>query len=162
MIGIMNEKLPDMLFLPNDFLTAKTNQIDEGHGYKHKIWTYSLHFDCSLPEINPDDFQMQSYLKKIMLFYEDIYDNLTKCHLSYLMVGWNALHLVVVLIYHKCYILLLSTKTRENFYNLHVEGSSIESIHTVVLSFSHILSDDYLVRALDIMKHPHKEWAWFD
>jgi hypothetical protein len=54
-------------------------------------------------------------------------------------------------------------KARANFYNLHVEGSSIDSIHTAVLSSSHILDDKYLVRVLDIMKHPHKkEWAWFD
>ena len=54
-------------------------------------------------------------------------------------------------------------KARANFYNLYVEGSSIDSIHTAVLSSSHILDDKYLVRVLDIMKHPHKkEWAWFD
>lgn len=54
-------------------------------------------------------------------------------------------------------------KTRAKFYNLNVEGSSIESIHNAVLSSSHILDDDYLVRVLDILKHPHKkERAWFD
>ena len=32
-----------------------------------------------------------------------------------------------------------------------------------MLSSSHILDDNYLVRILDIMKHPHKkERAWFD
>jgi hypothetical protein len=52
---------------------------------------------------------------------------------------------------------------RAHFYNLHVEGSSIESIHTTVISSSPILNDDYLLRVLDIMKHPHKkELAWFD
>ena len=46
MIGIMNGKPPDMLFLPNDFLPAKKKLIDERHGYK--IWTYAVHFDQSL------------------------------------------------------------------------------------------------------------------
>ena len=85
MIGIMNGKPPEMLFLPNDFLPAKKKLIDERHGYK--IWTYAVHFDRSLPDKNPDDVQMQSFLNKIMHFYEDIYDNLTKCLLSHLMVG---------------------------------------------------------------------------
>ena len=85
MIGIMNGKPPDMLFLPNDFLPAKKKLIDERHGYK--IWTYAAHFDRSLPDKNPDDFQMQSFLTKIMHFYEEIYDNLTRCLLSHLMVG---------------------------------------------------------------------------
>jgi hypothetical protein len=85
MVGIMNGKPPDMLFLPNDFLPAKKKLIDDRHGFK--IWTYAVHFDRSLPDKNPDDFQMQSFLKKMMLFYEDIYDNLTKCLLSHLMVG---------------------------------------------------------------------------
>jgi hypothetical protein len=79
------------------------------------------------------------------------------------MVGWNALYLMAVSIYHHCYIFFTQPKTRANFYNLHVEGSSIESIHTEVLTSSHIHGDNYLVRVLDIMKHPHKnEWAWFD
>jgi hypothetical protein len=70
---------------------------------------------------------------------------------------------MVVSIYPHCYSLLHSTKTRANFYNLHVEGSSIESIHTAVLLSSHIPDDNYLVGVLDIMKHPHKEeWTWFD
>jgi hypothetical protein len=43
MVGIMKGKLPDMTFLPNDFLPAKTKLIDERHG--HKIWTYAVHFD---------------------------------------------------------------------------------------------------------------------
>jgi hypothetical protein len=150
-----------MLFLPNDFLPAKKKLIDERHG--HKIWTYAVHFDQSLPEKNPDDVQMQLFLNKIMQLYEDIYDNLTKCLLSHLMVGWNALQLMDVSKYLHCYIRLHSTKTRADFYNLHVEGSSIESIHTAVLSSSHILDANYLVRVLEIMKHPHKkEWAWFD
>ncbi len=46
---------------------------------------------------------------------------------------------------------------RAKFYKLNVEGSSIESIHTAVLSSSHILDDNYLVRVLDIMKPPHKK-----
>lgn len=54
-------------------------------------------------------------------------------------------------------------KTRGKFYNLNVEGSSIESIHNAVLLSSHILDDDYLLCVLDILKHPHKkERAWFD
>lgn len=85
MIGVMNGKPPDVLFLPNDFLPAKKKLIDERHGYK--IWTYAAHFDRSLPDKNPDDFQMQSFLTKIMHFYEEIYDNLTRCLLSHLMVG---------------------------------------------------------------------------
>ena len=85
MIGVMNGKPPDVLFLPNDFLPAKKKLIDERHGYK--IWTYAVHFDRSLPDKNPDDFQMQSFLTKIMHFYEEIYDNLTRCLLSHLMVG---------------------------------------------------------------------------
>ena len=89
MIGIMNGKPPDMLFLPNDFLPAKKKLIDERHG--HKIWTYAVHFDQSLPDKNTDDFQMQSFLNKIMHFYEDIYDNVTKSFVSHLTVGWNAL-----------------------------------------------------------------------
>ena len=52
---------------------------------------------------------------------------------------------------------------RAKFYNLNVDGISIESIHTVVLSSSHILDDNYLVQVLDIMKHPHKkEKAWLE
>ena len=52
---------------------------------------------------------------------------------------------------------------RAKFYKLNVEGSSIESIHTAVLSSSHILDDNYLVQVLDIMKHPHKkERAWLE
>jgi len=48
MIGIMNGKPPDMLFLPNDFLPAKKKLIDERHSYK--IWTYAVHFDQTLPQ----------------------------------------------------------------------------------------------------------------
>ena len=52
---------------------------------------------------------------------------------------------------------------RAKFYNLNVDGVSIESIHTAVLSSSHILDDNYLVQVLDIMKHPHKkERAWLE
>jgi len=50
--------------------------------------------------------------------------------------------------------------TRANFYNLHVEGSSIESIHTAFIASRHILDDISLIRVWDIIKHPHKkEWA---
>jgi hypothetical protein len=103
MIGIINGKPPDMLFLPNDFLPAKKKLIDERHGYK--MWTYAVHFDRSLPDKNPDAFQMKTFLNKIMHFYEDIYDNLTKCLLSHLMVGWHALYVMVVSSYLHCYSL---------------------------------------------------------
>ena len=106
MIGIINGKPPDMLFLPNDFLPAKKKLIDERHGYK--IWTYAVHFDRSLPDKNPDGVQMQSFLNKIMHFYEDIYDNLTKCLLSHLMVGCDILYLMVVSRYPHCYSLLFT------------------------------------------------------
>ena len=59
--------------------------------------------------------------------------------------------------------LIIGIQARAKFYNLNVEGSSIECIHSLVLSSSHILDDNYLVRIFDIMKHPHKkERAWFD
>jgi hypothetical protein len=103
MIGIINGKPPDMLFLPNDFLPAKKKLIDERHGYK--MWTYAVHFDRSLTDKNPDAFQMKTFLNKIMHFYEDIYDNLTKCLLSHLMVGWHALYVMVVSSYLHCYSL---------------------------------------------------------
>lgn len=103
MIGIINGKPPDMLFLPNDFLPAKKKLIDERHGYK--MWAYAVHFDRSLPDKNPDAFQMKTFLNKIMHFYEDIYDNLTKCLLSHLMVGWHALYVMVVSSYLHCYSL---------------------------------------------------------
>ena len=51
------------------FSSSKEKLIDKRHG--HKIWTYAVHFDRSLPEKIPDDFQIQSFLNKIMLFYED-------------------------------------------------------------------------------------------
>ena len=102
MIGTMNEKPPDMLFLPNDFLPAK-KLIDERHG--SKIWTYAVHFDQCLPDKNPDDFQMHSFLKKIMLFYEGIYENLTMCLLSHLMVGLESLY---VSRYPHCYTAFFS------------------------------------------------------
>ena len=76
MIGIMNGKPPDMYFFQMIFFQQRKKLIDERHGYK--IWTYTVHFDRSLPDKNPDDFQMQSFLKTIILLYEDIYDNLTK------------------------------------------------------------------------------------
>ena len=56
----------------------------------------------------------------------------------------------------------IQLQTRANFYNLHVERNSIESIHIAALSSSHVLDDNYLVRILDIIKHPHKiERGWF-
>ncbi len=87
MIGIMNGKPSEILFLPNVHCPVKKILIDERHGYK--IWTYAVHFDQSLPDKNPDDIQMQSFLNKIIHFYEDIYDNLPKSLLSHLMVGWD-------------------------------------------------------------------------
>ena len=50
-----------------------------------------------------------------------------------------------------------TSQTRANFYNLNIAGSNIDSIHTAVLSSSHILDDDYLIRISDILKHPHKK-----
>ena len=86
MVGIMNEKLPDLLYLPNDFLPSNKKHITEIHG--KRFWNYAVHFDRSLPEENPDDYQMGSFLTKLNSFYEEIHDNLTKCLLSHLMVGF--------------------------------------------------------------------------
>ena len=69
-------------------------------------------------------------------------------------VYWNILIAIVFFI---------RIQMRANFYNLNVEQSSIDSILKTVLSPSHILDDKYLVRILDILKHPHKnETAWFN
>ena len=58
---------------------------------------------------------------------------------------------------------LISNYNHNYLFGSSVEGSSIESFHTAVLSSSHILDDNYLVWVLDIMKHLHKkEWGWFD
>lgn len=84
LMGIINGNLPELLHLPNDFLPTKKKLIDQKHG--DKIWRYAVHFDRSLPEKNPTYSQMESFLEKINIFYEEANDNLTKCLLSYLMV----------------------------------------------------------------------------
>ena len=61
-------------------------KIDETHG--RKFWTFAVHFDRTLPEENPDESQMEKFLTKLYSFYEEINDNLTKCLLSHLMVGY--------------------------------------------------------------------------
>jgi len=86
MVEIMNGKSPDLLYLPNDFLPSNKKHITEIHG--KRFWNYAVHFDRSLPEENPDDYQMGSFLTKLNSFYEEIHDNLTKCLLSHLMVGF--------------------------------------------------------------------------
>ena len=86
MVGIMNGKSPDLLYLPNDFLPSNKKHITEIHG--KRFWNYAVHFDRSLPEENPDDYQMGSFLTKLNSFYEEIHDNLTKCLLSHLVVGF--------------------------------------------------------------------------
>ena len=155
----MNEESPELLYLPSDFLPTKKKQIDTNHG--NKIWSYAVHFDRSLPEKDPNDSQMESFLRRINMLYEEVSDNLTKCLLSHLKVGCNFLRSALYNSHY--YTLVIGIQTRAKFYNLNVEGSSIESIHTAVLSSSHILDDNYLVQVLDIMKHPHKkERAWFD
>ena len=95
------------------------------------------------------------------MLYEEVNDNLTKCLLSHLMVCCNIILWVLLNILTVTFF--IGMQTRGNFYNLNVEGCSIESIHTAVLSSSHILDDNYLIRIVDIMKHPHKrERVWFD
>lgn len=86
MIGIMNGKSPDLLYLPNDFLPSNKKHITEILG--KRFWNYAVHFDRSLPEDNPNDYQMGSFLTKLNSFYEEIHDNLTRCLLSHLMVGF--------------------------------------------------------------------------
>ena len=83
----MNEESPELLYLPSDFLPTKKKQIDTNHG--NKIWSYAVHFDRSLPEKDPNDSQMESFLRRINMLYEDVSDNLTKCLLSHLKVGCN-------------------------------------------------------------------------
>ena len=85
--GGMDSKPPDLLFLPSDFLPIKKKQIDKNHA--KKIWSYAVHFDRSLPEKNPNDSQIELFLSKINMLYEEINDNLTKFLLSHLMVGCN-------------------------------------------------------------------------
>ena len=84
LMGIINGQLPELLPLPNDFLPAKKKFIDQKHG--DKMWRYAVHFDRSLPEKNPSYSQMESFVEKINIFYEEANDNLTKCLLSHLMV----------------------------------------------------------------------------
>ena len=80
----MNGKLPEVLYLASDFLPTKKKQIDTNHG--NKIWSYAVHFDRSLPEKDPNDSQMVSFLRRINMLYEEVSDNLTKCLLSHLKV----------------------------------------------------------------------------
>ena len=80
--------------LPSDFLPTKKKQIDKNH--VNKIWSYAVHFDSSLPEKNPNDSQMELFLRRINILYEEVNDNLTKCLLSHLMVGCNILLLIGV------------------------------------------------------------------
>jgi hypothetical protein len=84
LMGIINGKLPELLPLPNDFLPAKKKFIDQSHG--SKMWRYAVHFDRSLPEMNPSYSQMESFVEKINNFYEEANDNLSKCLLERLMV----------------------------------------------------------------------------
>ena len=106
MMGIINRKLPEFLYLPNDFLPTQKNQIDEKHG--KTMCTSAVHFDRSLTEKNPNDSQMESSLKRINMFYEEVNDNLTKFILSHLMVGCNIFLLMGVVKYPHCYFLLHS------------------------------------------------------
>ena len=59
---------PKLLLLPNDFHHAKKKLIVEYNCKKH--WKYAVHFDSSLPDKNPDDSQMQSFLAKMNKFYD--------------------------------------------------------------------------------------------
>ena len=61
----MTEKLQEMLYLPNDFLPTKKKQIDEKHGKKFGPMKLTLTKD---PEKNPNDSQMESFLKRINMF----------------------------------------------------------------------------------------------
>ena len=88
-MGGGDSKPPDMLFLPSDFLPIKKKQIDKNHA--NKIWSYAAHFDRSLPETNPNDSQVEQFLSKINMLYEEINDILTKFLLSHLTVGYNIL-----------------------------------------------------------------------
>ncbi len=83
----MNEESPELLYLLSDFLPIKKKQIDTNHG--NKIWSYAVHFDRSLREKDPNDSQMESFLRRIKMLYEEVSDNLTKCLLSHLEVGCN-------------------------------------------------------------------------
>ncbi len=80
----MNGKLPELLYLLSDFLPTKKKQIDTNHG--NKIWSYTFHFSSILPEKDPNDSQMESFLRRINMFYEEVNDNSTKCLVSHLMV----------------------------------------------------------------------------
>jgi hypothetical protein len=94
LMGIMNGNLPELLHLPNDFLPTTKKLIDHKHG--DKIWRYAVHFDRSLPEKNPTYSQMESFLEKINIFYEEANDNLTKCLLSFLKVHCLFLNFVIL------------------------------------------------------------------
>ena len=83
----MNGKSPELLHLLGDFLPTKKSEIDTNHD--NKIWSYAVHFDRSLPEKDPNDSQMVSFLRRINMLYEDVSDYLTKCLLSHLEVGCN-------------------------------------------------------------------------
>ena len=93
LMGI-NGNLPELLHLPNDFLPTTKKLIDHKHG--DKIWRYAVHFDRSLPEKNPTYSQMESFLEKINIFYEEANDNLTKCLLSFLKVHCLFLNFVIL------------------------------------------------------------------
>ena len=83
----MNEESPELLHLLSDFLPTKKKQIDKSHG--NKIWPYAVHFDRSLPEKDPNDSQMESFLRRINMLYEEVSDILTKCLVSHLKAGCN-------------------------------------------------------------------------
>ena len=107
---IMNGKLPELLYLLSDFLQTKKNQIDTNYG--NKIWWYAVHFDRSLPEKDQNDSQMESFLRRINMLYEEVNNNLTKCLLSHLKVGrnflWVPLNILTV-------TLFIEIQTRANF-----------------------------------------------
>ena len=82
-------------FIKNvDFLPTTKKLIDHKHG--DKIWRYAVHFDISLPEKNPTYSQMESFLEKINIFYEEANDDLTKCLLSFLKVHCLFLNFVIL------------------------------------------------------------------
>jgi hypothetical protein len=57
MVGTMNGKSPDLLYVPYDFLPKNKIHINEIDG--SRVWTYAAHFDRSLPEENPDQSQIE-------------------------------------------------------------------------------------------------------
>jgi len=94
LMGIINGNLPELLHLPNDVLPTTKKLID--HKHWDKIWRYAVHFDRSLPEKNLTFSQMESFLEKINIFYEEANDNLTKCLLSFLKVHCLFLNFVIL------------------------------------------------------------------